>query len=463
MTTLDYAVVFLWLLATLGAGIWAGLRASAGAYWVNNRSTSATSLVLTVVATQVGAGAIIGLAAATQSSGTGYAVVSLASTVFGFLAMAYFAPRVKKFGDKFQAITLPEIFGRRYGRRVQVAAAVVILFTYVSLLAAQFQASSTLVTVFGGLEMKWAVGVATLGVIFYSAFAGLRGDIVTDAMHFFAMLFVLLLVALPALVLKYDGAALGFGLPPQIQSPVTFGGWTFLVMGLLFGAIIPLLAPELWMKVFASKTAQESRRVFVVASLLVIPFYLFAVVLGFATVTSHTTGKTPEDAVLRTLLGILPVGLTGFAVASVLSVILSTANTLVVVITATVLRDFFGIDSSSDVNLKKARGLSVVAGLLGAALAFFTGDLVQLLLNTFYGLLALAAPLVGAVFWRRATATGAMWSIALGFGTTLVGLFFIPKQAFLPGLLTSVLAFVLVSKFSKHGVAELEEPSALFD
>lgn len=463
MQLTDYIIILIWLTLTLGVGMWAGLRTSAAGFWVNRRATALLLLITTVVATQVGAGAIVGIAAATQKSGTGFGLVSLMSTCSGFLALAYFAPQIKKFGDKFQAITLPEIFGRRYGRRVQIAAAIVILFTYLSLLAAQFQASSTLLALFTGVKIQWAIVFATAGVIIYSSFAGIRGDIYSDAIHFVAMVGLLLFAGIPSLISKYGEAVFGSGLPADIISPVTFGGWPFLILGLLFGAIIPLLAPELWMKIFASRSSGEARKVFVWASLLVVPFYVFAIMLGFAAHASQPADQSAESTVLKTFFDAMPSSLVGMAIASVLSVILSTANTLVLVVSATVLRDLLGNDPNNEANLKLSRGLSFVAGVVGAGMAFWTGNLVQLLLNTFYGLLALAAALVGGVFWKRATASGAFWSIVSGFTVTLAALPWMPTQAFIPGLLVSIIVFVAVSKSSTHSATELETPARLFD
>jgi SSS family solute:Na+ symporter len=448
MTSLDLAIVVVWLTLTLGAGLWAGIHSSSAMFWVNKRSTAVPLLVMTVVTTQVGAGAIIGIAAATKASGTGFGVVSLASTVFGFLAMAFFAPTVKRFGDKFRAVTLPDFFGRRYGRKVQVAAAIVVLFTYLSLLAAQFTASSALIALFTGLDVRVAVAFATVGVIGYSSFAGMRGDIVADALYFCAKVVVLLIIGIPALIRHHGSVVFGAGLPASTLSPLTFGGWPFLVLGLLFGAIIPLLAPEIWMRVFSSRSTAEARKVFLYSAIWVIPFYLFAMMLGFATYANHSVSGSNEAQVLKTLFDSLPHWILGVGVASVLTVIVSTANTLVIVVSGTILRDFLNYDLNAPKSLAPSRWFSLLGGFAGAALALWSGSLVQLLLNTFYGLLVLAAPLVGGVVWRKASASGAFWSIASGFIVTLVCLSVMPTQAFLPGLVVSILVFIIVSKLT---------------
>lgn len=449
MATLDVAILLAWLTLTLGAGIFAGLRSNASRFWVNDRSTGFWPLVMTIVATQVGAGAIIGIAAATAGSGTGFGLVSLASTFGGFVLVGLLAPKMKAFGDRCRAVTLPDLLLHRYGRPVQIVGAIVVVFSYVSLLAGQFQASSTLLKVITGISMESAVVFATVGVVCYSAFAGLRGDIVTDTLHFFAMVVVLLFLAWPLLYGFQGPSIFGAGMPAEVLSAIRFGGWPFLVLGLLFGAVVPLLAPEMWMRAFASRNVSDARRVFFAAAIACVPFYLFAISLGFATYAAKPDGATNEAKVVSTLFSVLPRGALGLGVACVMSVILSTANTLVVVVGATVLRDFMGSDLNDNRNLKLSRVISFLAGLVGAGLALWSGSLVQLLLNTFYALLTLGPAVVAAMFWSRASAVAAFWSILAGFVATIISLRPLGSQAFLPGFLVSTLLMIIISLVAK--------------
>src|SRR5438552_2613704 len=97
---IDIVIVIAWLTLTLGAGIVAGLRSTFEGYWASGRNAHWLPLVFSVVATQVGAGAIIGIASATWRAGTGFGVVSLCSTLIGFLLVGHYAPLLKRFGDR---------------------------------------------------------------------------------------------------------------------------------------------------------------------------------------------------------------------------------------------------------------------------------------------------------------------------------------------------------------------------
>ena len=183
MHGIDFAIIIIWLLIVLGIGMKAGINVETEGFWINRRRTKTFSLVATIVATQIGGGTIIGIASSSYSSGTGFGIVALASTFTGFLAIAWFAPWAKRFGDRISAYTLPEVFGERYGRATHIASSIIIIFAYLSLLAGQLLAISTLLWAWIGFSPIVSMILAAGGVIAYSAFAGLRGDVITDIIH----------------------------------------------------------------------------------------------------------------------------------------------------------------------------------------------------------------------------------------------------------------------------------------
>jgi Na+/proline symporter len=458
---LDVVVIIGWLSLTLGVGLVAGLRSDSETYWVNRRLTSSAPLVFTIVATQVGVGAIIGIASATFSSGLGFGVVSLISTITGFLAVAYFAPAIKRFGDRYRAITLLELFRVRYGRMAQTAAGCIVAFTYLSVLAAQFLGSSWLLAMGTGLSIKAAVVLATFGVVVYSAFGGLRADIVTDGFHFWAMTAVLLGILMPVLVIGEPPKAWLSEVPMSIWSPLTFGGPGFLVVGIALGVMVPVLAPELWQKIYASRGDAQARKVFLISTVLVAPFYLFAIYIGLFGYTRYVGQIAGDQLLFRVMADWLPRWAYPFGLAAVLAVAVSTSNTLIVTVSATVHRDILRLDDSM-VPLSRGRWLSAAVGAFAAILALSMPNIVQLLLNGYYLLLVLVPALIGTAIWGRATAVGAVASIVAGTITTVAALFIAPRQAFLPGVAVSALVFIFVSMSSRHSAAETRVRREIF-
>src|SRR6185436_7798117 len=156
----------------------------------------------TIVATQVGGGTIIGIASSTYKDGLGFGIVALASTFVGFILIGLFAPLIKNLSNKINAYTLSEIIGYYYGRSAQRICGIIILLAYFSLLAGQIVAATTLINVWSGVSFETALWFSGTSMIIYCAYAGLKGDIVSDTFHFWGKVVFYFLIFLPILLYK---------------------------------------------------------------------------------------------------------------------------------------------------------------------------------------------------------------------------------------------------------------------
>ena len=455
MSVVDSAIVIVWLLVVLAAGMIAGARANLERFWVNERRTPTSLLVFTIVATQVGGGTVIGITSSSFTSGTGFGLVAIVSTVLGFLAVAWLAPWAKRFGDRNKAYTLPEVIGKRYGRPAQLVAAGIIVFAYLSLLAGQIVSAGVLVSVWTGASLVMALVLAAGGVIVYTAYAGLRGDIVTDAIHFWAKGLILFGILLPCIAAKEPLLFVLRSLPSDAWSPVRFGGYTYLVAGVILGGLIPVVSMEMWMRVYAATTEAKARASFVWSAVLVVPFYVLPMALGLAAIRLVPHSADPDRTLFALMFSYMPHALLGLGVAGILSVVISAANTMIVVIGAVIYRDVLGRKEGVDaLELRRSRLITFLVGLVGFLFAVGVPSIVQLILNAFFVVGMLTPALAGVTLWRRGTSAGAFASLLLGGLTTLAFLPIMPKQAFAPGLALSVLAFVIVSRLTRHAPAE---------
>jgi|GEM_PF-3619988 Na+/proline symporter len=438
---------------TVGTSVWAGFRASAGSFWMNYRATPLWMLAMSCAATQVGAGAIIGLASATVQSGTGFALVSLLSTIGGFLVMAMIGPELKAFGDAAQATTIGDFLGARLGRGSQVSGGLVVSLTYLFLVAAQFEAFRD---IFGIVTTapSWAFHIAAAFVIIYTAWLGMRGDIVSDVLEFAVKFVVLIGLGFYSLTTRFGLGAIGVGVSHEILSPLKFGGWTFVILGFLFGASVPLLQPEIWFRVYSSRNTKDAKLVFVWAALLVLPFYVFALSLGFCSSLAGPISKSADQHVVNTLLTSMPHFGAMICFAGLSAVILSCVNSLILAVSFAIHRDILGRSTTENSSLKSVRLLTIIAGAAGVIMADMSRDIVHLLLNCFYGLLVLGPALLGAALRTRTSPLAGPISIVAGYATTLAALASMPGQAFLPGLIVSAISFYgITGAWARHSKA----------
>jgi SSS family solute:Na+ symporter len=155
---------------------------------------------------------------------------------------------------------------------------------------------------------------------------------------------------------------------------------------------------------------------------------------------------------------LLPRGVLGLGVAAFIAVFISSANTMLMVVSATLTKDVYAtfIDSkASERNLLRFGRLStLIAGLGGWGLSYAIHDIITLSITALFLLLIFLPAIIGGFFWPRSTNSAAIASVVTGFVATVIGLRFLPTTAFVPAFMLSVVVFVAVSFRSDHGREE---------
>ena len=139
-------------------------------------------------------------------------------------------------------------------------------------------------------------------------------------------------------------------------------------------------------------------------------------------------------------------------------IFISSVNTMIMVVSATLTKDFYKgiIDPAiSDKQLLMVgRLLTLMVGLVGLGLAFIVRDIVALSVTALFMLLVLLPAVMGGFFWKKATAQASFWAILLGFAVAISLLPSMPKTAFMPGFLVTLIIFIAVSHLTKHSSSE---------
>lgn len=451
MTTTDIIIVIIWLIISFLLGIAPGFKSDFDGFWLNNKKTKTLSLIFTIVATQVGGATIIGIASSTYKNGLGFGIVALASTVIGFIIIGFFAQKIKKIANDINAYTLADIVGHFYGKTTQRICGIVILLAYFSLLASQIVSTTTLINTWSGVPFDMALWIAGITMLIYCAFAGLKGDIASDIFHFWGMTIFYFAIFLPIILQRENVSGLLSTLTWENISPVKFGGYTYLIAGVVFGAIIPLVSMELWLRIFASENPKDAKKAYLVSSIAVIPFYILPMFIGLISITTFTGISNPDNILTVNFLKYLPSGLLGLGIASLFSVTISTANTYVVVLSSTFYRDILGLKNNDDKSsLKYSRLITLLIGIIGIALSLLLPNVVQLILNGFFGISIIFPPLVYGLFSKKdLNPLSGILSLTLGFILTICFIPILSNQAFIPGLLGSVLGLIIGNLINK--------------
>lgn len=461
MTALDLMVIVSYLAAVLSVNRHWADRVDASGWLTSKNSIGLGFLVFTVVSTNVGAGTIIGTTGATMHAGIGLGVTYGVGVMIGFWIMAAVTGRVRDISPAGDRSSFSLFFRQRYSPAVATAVGVAIAFLYFFYLAAQFKALGGMLEVWGGWNAQVAGVAAAVLVIWMTAGAGIRSDMYTDVIHFWAMfLTVLAGVGLEVWRLGGPGAVVATlttrGQWTTLVNPYTFAGPAFVWLGIGTGALLGLPAMENWQRIDAASDARAARHAFFWSGVLNGLFFAAAVTLGLVSAATLPADTPSNHVLFRLIQQSLPPGLVGLAIVGLFAALMSTANTMLMVAVAVLLSDILYADQDGLTAvpnlLRTTRRLTWVVGAAGLLIAYWQPQIVSLIQTALWGSGILLPAIIGGLFWRRASSEGALASIAVGFPLNF-GLSFVPgwqDLAWMPALGLATLAFVAVSLASSH-------------
>lgn len=457
INSLDLSIIAAYILIVLAVGFYVGKNESLNDFLVNNRKTKLVLLVTSLVSTTAGAAVVFGAASAAYQSGISFGITLTLAYVPGLMLAGYFAPKINRFGREHNAHTISDFFAVRYSDRVRIIAALMTLVAFFMFLALQFVAIASLINIITGIDFAIGLFVSALATIAYVSASGIKSDFYTDFVQFWLMIIFLFILLIPIGLMNLGGFDSLKSLPASYFDPFAFGGIDFFIGALILGMPSFLIAMDMWQKIYAAESEKTAKKVFQLGALLFIPFAILPTVLGMMAAVSMPNAD-PNSIIFALMAKFLPIGLLGVGLAGVLAVVMSTIDSMLMVGTATLTKDFyktfFNKDASEAAMLKMARIFTVIFGLLGLFTAFLYPDILQLALAGSFILVILLPSLLGAFFWKRANSTAAFWSILTGFVVLLAFLPSHPKTAFIPSVLSAFAAFVILSYATRHSRGE---------
>ncbi len=400
MSLLDLAVLVAYAIGLLALVLFAGRSETREDFLCNSRATSLGMLICSTVATWVGSGAIIGVSSAAFTTGISYGLSVIAINVGVMVVFAYFAPRIKAFGDASGAYTVGQFIAARFGTRCQL----IFAFSYLGILAiwmgSQLLAAGNLLAIMTGIGVWTGVFLAFGITLTYSAIGGLKSDILTDALQFWVMLVAFILMV-PIAIFKVGGYGGFQQLPVEVFNPYKFGGETFFYASVFLGLIYPLVDACNWQRIYSARGGAAARRAFIISAPLILFFLVSSVVLGLVSRLLLPQETPPDQAIFGLMRQVLPSGVLGLAYASIFAVVMSTVDSLIVAGTATLSCDILPAFRRSESSLTGLRIFAVLIGAAALGIAYIFPSIVQLsVIAAFTSLCFAPAMLVGLFNWK---------------------------------------------------------------
>jgi SSS family transporter len=448
------AVVY--LLLVLAIGVWAARRTrTARDFFIAGQGVG---LVVTALATMSAAFSgflFIGGPGLTYRLGVASLFICFPVTFTGGLLCWTVAKRLRLLAEVREVFTVPDAIYYRYqSRTASGLAAVAVVVGTLGYLGAQLQAMGVIIEaifgtreVFGEHSLAVAMAAGLLVVLLYSVAGGMIAGVYTDVFQGVLMVGAAFAVFYYALV---SGGGLG-GIARKISDSEAFGPSfldplgnlpVFTAMGFFFlFAVGSLGQPQILHKFFMLDDPKKLKWMPLLLGLsqtLVVLIWLGIGLAIPALVGSSSMQPLvrPDDAAPIFLLNFVPELLAGVVFAGILAAIMSTADSLVNLASAALVRDLphaFG----RTVNDQLFWGRIAVVGVavVSAGFAWLYGDLIALLGTFAFGIFAasLAPAVAVGMNWQRITTPAAIASIATGLVVSL-GLEFFNKQTVFPTL-----------------------------
>ncbi|MDP7331329.1 MAG: sodium:solute symporter family protein [Candidatus Marinimicrobia bacterium] len=469
-------IILLYLFTLIGIGMYkAGKIKTQSDFAVAGRSLTPWVLVGTMLATWMGTGSILGNAGKTYDTGMAALILPLGS-ILGIVLLTKIAGKVRAF-EKF---TVPEILGDRFGPSARMLSVIALVIAYMVIVSYQFNAggavlNTVLMDETGNSLISIQTGtiIAAIFIIAYTMLAGLVSVAYTDVANGIIIIFSFV-IAIPIFLAQaggFSGMAASFEAMGKPEHMNFFGVYS--TMDIFNFCLPPFLLimgdANMYQRFFASKNAkgaEQATKVLIFAVLLAELMIIFSAWVVSSMIPDAEVGKY---VLIYAAHKLLPTFLGAMMMTTIVGIIISTADSFLLVPATTLMRDVYLNYINPKANEKKivllsrvlVLGLGIIAYIVSLGFAKSSGFFERALYAyTIYGA-AITPSLVAALFWKRATKEGAVVSILTGTVTTLLwkeAAFIqniIPQNIYnnmdevLPAITLSVVSLVVVSLLTK--------------
>lgn len=340
--------------------------------------------------------------------------------------------------ERVDAITLPNFFAEKLGegkKIIRFVATLIIVFFFTFYLAAQFNGAGKVLDATFGIPVFWGIVIGAIVIIFYTMMGGFFAVAWTDFIQGIIMIGALVVLPVFGLIeLANEGQSLTEAVKAEgadFASPVGGAtGWVAIgvaVSGLswFFGY---MGQPHLLTRFMSIKDAgrlKVSRRI---AFAWAIPAFTGAMVIGLIGLSMYGKGSFDDvEQIMPTLAtDLLPAWLAGVFISGAIAAMMSTADSQLLVISSSVIEDFYhktlGKEVTEKTLLNLSRIVTIGVGVFGFLIAITSGELIfDLVSYAWSGLGASFGPaLLLLLKWKKTHWKGVLAGMITGTVVTVI-------------------------------------------
>ncbi len=439
-------------------------------FFVGGRAMNKLVVALSAVSSGRSSWLVLGVSGMAYARGTGALWAVAGYTIVELIQFLTVGQRLRDDAQRYDSITLLDWFESKFPdsrRRIRVTGALIIGVFLTAYVAAQLNGGAKTLEAALQIPFWTALLAAAVLIVVYMLLGGYIAVAYNDVVRATIMLVALLVLPIVGLVEIGGFAGLSEslrGTDPGLVDPFSLG----------VGALIGFLGiglgspgqPHILVRYMSIDDPKNIRTAGLFG-------FAWNVVLGAGAVFVGLVGRAlvpavenlpeqdPEMAYLVLSADFFTPALYGLLVGGIFAAILSTADSQLLVVSSTVVRDVWEKVVRSDAELdeqqrlKLSRMVVLFAGIAAVLLAWGAQGLVfWLVLFAWGGLGAAIGPaVILGLFWRRTTASGVVAGMITGAIVTIVWRLWLKDPTglyeLIPGFAAATIAVVLVSLLSR--------------
>ncbi len=422
--------ITLYLLGTLGVGWWASRRVKTTAdFVVAGKRLPMFVAACALFATWFGSETVMGASSEFMEHG----VLGIIEDPFGAALCLFLAGLlIARPLYNLNLLTFSDFFRLRYNKGTEVVSAVFMVPSYFSWIAAQLIALAIILQAVCGLDRTWGVLICTSLVLVYTYIGGMWSVTITDFVQTIAIIIGLLALAVD-MVLQVGG----FGnmldaAPPDFfqffpkAEPIHIVQWMAAWMTIGLGSIPQ---QDVFQRVMAAKSVRGSVNACYTSSLMYLSVAALPLIIGFCGRMLYPELLERGDS--QMMIPHLVLQHTGLGIqilffGALLSAILSTCSGAMLapatVIGENLVKPLFSY--VTDAQLLRIMRYSVIGvAVVTGGMALSRNNIYELVgESSAFSLVSLFTPLLAGLYWKRASARGAIAAMVVGFSVWLLAL-----------------------------------------
>ena len=340
--------------------------------------------------------------------------------------------------EKYDAITLPNFFAEKFSnddKILRVVSMLIIMFFFTFYLAAQFNGAGKVLNVTFDIPHIYGIIIGAVVIIIYTMMGGLFAVAWTDLIQGIIMICVLVVLPIIGLIeLSEQGSSLTSSITSAGSefSSVIGGatGWAAVavVIGGLSWGLGYMGQPHLLTRFMSIKDPEKLKTSRKIAIVWAIPAFFGAIMIGLIGLALYGQGHFSDvEKIMPHLTNtLLPAWLAGIFISGAIAAMMSTADSQLLVITSSVIEDFYhktlGKDVSEKTLLNLSRIITIVVGVAAFVISVTSKELIFSLVSyAWAGLGSSFGPaLLLMLKWKKTTKQGVLAGMLTGSITTIV-------------------------------------------